>query len=84
MTMILAVLDPGKHEVCVVNAGHMPPLLREPDGTILAAGETTAGLPLGVLETQEYETVELDFPPGSNIILFTDGITEAPRAGRRR
>ncbi|MGD9127211.1 MAG: SpoIIE family protein phosphatase [Planctomycetia bacterium] len=77
VTMVLVILDLASGRLSLVNAGHMPPLLREPDGTILAAGETTAGLPLGVLETQEYETVELDFPPGSNIILFTDGITEA-------
>ena len=28
VTMVLAVLDPRRHEVTVVNAGHLPPLLR--------------------------------------------------------
>ena len=77
ITMVLLILDTASGRLSLVNAGHMPPLLREPDGTILAAGETTAGLPLGVLESQAYEAVELDFPPGSSIVLFSDGITEA-------
>ena len=77
VTMVLAILDPDLGRISLVNAGHMPPLLREPDGTILAAGETFAGLPLGVLDTQEYESTELPFPPGSSIVIFSDGITEA-------
>ena len=77
VTMVLAILDPAMGRISLVNAGHMPPLVREPDGTILAAGETFAGLPLGVLEDQEYESTELPFPPGSSIVIFSDGITEA-------
>lgn len=81
VTMILVILDPALGRISLINAGHMPPLVREPDGTILAAGETFAGFPLGVLESQKYESTELPFSPGSSIVMFSDGITEAMNPG---
>ena len=34
VTFVLAVLDPKRHEVTLVNAGHMPPLLRHGEGQV--------------------------------------------------
>ena len=76
-TLVVAVLDPRAHRLTLVNAGHMPPLLRAIDGTVRAIGVEEAGLPLGVDHDQVYEAVELFFEPGSVLVLYTDGISEA-------
>ena len=38
VTMVLAVLDPRRHEVTIVNAGHLPPLWRQRAGRRRAGG----------------------------------------------
>jgi serine phosphatase RsbU (regulator of sigma subunit) len=75
--MIMAVLDLKKGEVTLVNAGHMAPFMREPDGTIREVGEAIAGVPLGVTDDYPYEEQTIPFPAGSTMSLFTDGISEA-------
>ena len=77
VTMILAVLDAGSHEVTLVNAGHMAPLLRKADGGVTAVGEDASGLPLGVDGAFTYDKTTVALSPGESIVLFTDGITEA-------
>jgi len=77
VTMVLAVLDPVKHEVCLVNAGHMPPLLRHPSAEIEAAGESIGGLPLGVASGIEYEQATVSLAPGDSVTTYTDGISDA-------
>jgi len=77
VTFVLAMLDTTKHEVTIVNAGHMAPLLRQPDGTVREIGEEISGVPLGVMDEYPYEEMTLPVPPGSFVTLFTDGISEA-------
>ena len=48
VTLVLAVLDPLRHEATIVNAGHLPPLLRRGTGAVEPVGEEIAQLPLGV------------------------------------
>ena len=43
VTMIVAVLNPHTHELTIVNAGHMAPLLRRNGGTVEAIGESRPG-----------------------------------------
>ena len=54
VTMVLAVLDPRRHEVTIVNAGHLPPLLRRGPGRVEAVGEAETRLPLGVDHEVDY------------------------------
>jgi len=77
VTMVLAVLDPARTEVTLVNAGHMAPLLRRGVGKVEPVGEEQAGLPLGV--DAEYPYAEYRFPlaPGNSLTMFTDGFSEA-------
>lgn len=77
VTMVLAVLDPLRHEVTFVNAGHMAPFLTTPAGEVLPKGEAEAGVPLGVMEGYPYEQFSLQLQPGDSLTLFTDGISEA-------
>jgi serine phosphatase RsbU (regulator of sigma subunit)/pSer/pThr/pTyr-binding forkhead associated (FHA) protein len=77
VTLVLAVLDPTRHEVAIVNAGHLPPLLRRGSAAVEAVGEAEAQLPLGVDEDVTYAQHTLTMAPGDCLALYTDGITEA-------
>ncbi|MEW2417220.1 SpoIIE family protein phosphatase [Streptomyces sp. NPDC046866] len=62
----------------VVRAGHLPPVLRRPDG---ATGEVAVegGPPLGVLPDAEFPMTEVGLTPGSLLVLLTDGLVESAR-----
>ena len=77
VTMVLAVLDPRRHEVTVVNAGHLPPLLRRGPGVVSAVGEAETRFPLGVDANVDYAPCVFSLEPGESVMLYTDGITEA-------
>ena len=67
------LFDPGSGRVKLVNAGHEPPLHRQPDGSYV---EYPAGAPpLGVLPGGEFPEVEFDLANGT-LYIFTDGVTE--------
>jgi serine phosphatase RsbU (regulator of sigma subunit) len=80
VTMVLAVLDPRRHEVIVVNAGHLPPLLRRGPAQVEVVGQAEARLPLGVDRDVEYAPTIVPLAPGQSLVLYTDGITEAMNA----
>jgi phosphoserine phosphatase RsbU/P len=74
VTAIFLRLRPETGEVDVVNAGHNPGALVLPDGTIRTLD--ASGTPLGMLPGMSYSSETLAFPPGSRILLYTDGLTE--------
>lgn len=82
VTMLAAVLNPATSELTIVNAGHMAPLLRRRDGSVLEIGEDAAGLPLGVAEGFEYESYKHQVEPGDVLTFFTDGFSEAMNGDR--
>ena len=80
VTMVIAVLDPHKNQVWLVNAGHMAPYLRHADGRIEEVGAEVAGVPLGVDGDYQYEQFTFDMQPGDSVTIFTDGLSEAMNA----
>lgn len=82
VTMILVVVDPATHEMTMANAGHMAPLLRDSGGKVVELADEIAGLPLGVSEDFEYETITRQFEPGDFLTIFTDGFSEAMNSSR--
>jgi serine phosphatase RsbU (regulator of sigma subunit) len=84
ITLVLAVLDPVKHQVTLVNAGHMAPLWRHADGTVESVGEQARRMVLGINEDETYEEFKFQLRPGDSLTLFTDGITEANIATKER
>lgn len=82
VTMVIAIVDRRSHQVTLVNAGHMPPLLRNQAGEVSEVAEEISGLPLGVYDDFEYETHTHQLAPGDYLTLFTDGFSEAMNAGR--
>ncbi len=79
ITLAAAVLDAAAHTVTLVNAGHMTPLLfRAATGKVEdAMPNKAAGLPMGILEGQTYETCSVRLEPGDSLFLFSDGVTDA-------
>jgi phosphoserine phosphatase RsbU/P len=80
VTMVLAVLEPRRHEVTVVNAGHLPPLLRRGPGMVEAGGEAESRPPPGVDQDVDYLQCVFPLAAGDSVVLYTDGITEAMNA----
>jgi serine phosphatase RsbU (regulator of sigma subunit) len=76
-TFVLALLDPRENRVTVVNAGHMPPIVRHDAGQVEEVAPAISGLPLGVADGYEYDAAEFGLAPGEMLELFTDGISEA-------
>jgi len=77
ITLGLVVLDPRKHTVTLVTAGHLPPLLRTANQQVQAVGMEAAGIPLGIDATIEYREQKLTLEPGAALLMYTDGITES-------
>ncbi len=74
VTMVYAIFDPLQRKVTIANAGHPWPLFAE-NGEVLPL-KTDRGLPLGITEGV-YSTVEVDLTPGSRLLLYSDGVSEA-------
>ena len=76
VTLLLATFDAATSQLTYVRAGHVPPFLRRADGTVerLAAA---GGLPLGMMEGSVHRSAVLDLGPGDELLVVTDGITEA-------
>lgn len=76
ITFVAVVLDPVNHQMTIVNAGHMPPVLRERNGSVRELADEVAAVPLGVVRDQLYKSATVSLQPGESVLLFTDGITE--------
>lgn len=79
VTFALVLIDPDRHSVSLVNAGHLNPLLYSAatDQYTEAITNKQSGVPLGLMSGFPYETVEFEFAPGDSLLLFTDGVTDA-------
>ena len=57
------------------NAGHLPPLLRTADGAVVRL-EAKPNLLLGLDQGTERVDQVVELPPGSTLLLYTDGLVE--------
>ena len=77
VTAFYAVYNPKTRGLRYSSAGHPPPRMKScMDGTILSLDEAQR-LPLGIFSEEEYSEAAIELRPGDQLILFTDGITEA-------
>ncbi|MFK0256495.1 SpoIIE family protein phosphatase [Streptomyces sp. NPDC090445] len=77
-TCLYVIYDPTTRECTMSRAGHLPPALVHPDGTVTFP-DLPAGPPLG-LGGLPFETVGITLPEDSTLVLYTDGLVE----GRHR
>jgi sigma-B regulation protein RsbU (phosphoserine phosphatase) len=74
VTLVYAVLDPATRILTFANAGHLHPLFISDNGTQFL--DTERGLPLG-LSCGDYSETTVAMSPGSRLVFYSDGITEA-------
>jgi hypothetical protein len=74
-TCVYAVYDPVSRRCAMARAGHPPPALVTPDGSIRFL-DLPAGPPLG-LGGLPFEAAEVELEEGSLLALYTDGLVEA-------
>ncbi|TLF96674.1 PAS domain S-box protein [Nocardia cyriacigeorgica] len=74
-TVCAAVLDPVRGLVRYSNAGHMPPILADVGvtGRMLEGGRA---VPLATFDMPRRPEATTPLPPGSTLVLFTDGLVE--------
>jgi len=85
ITMTYAVVDAGKNQITIARAGHELPLLSRRDpltGVYISEFVGSEGMPVGLVDPELFEAAisgqTLLFAPGSTLVLYTDGLTEAP------
>jgi serine phosphatase RsbU (regulator of sigma subunit)/MFS family permease len=81
MGLLCARVDAGAGVVRFANAGLTPPFVRRRDGRRLEL--TESGVLLGVQDGATYPVTEVALEPGDVLIFYTDGLTEASRAGEQ-
>ncbi len=74
VTCVYAVYDPHEQVLTYANAGHLPPLVRRPDGTVQRLDDAD-GPPLGTAVGSLVER-RVALEPGSVLLLYTDGLVE--------
>lgn len=73
-TCVYAIYDPVSRRCALARAGHPPPALVRPDGTVVFP-DVPAGPPLGV-GGMPFDTVELELDVSTQLVLYTDGLVE--------
>jgi hypothetical protein len=76
VTMLAAALEPELGTLEFSCAGHPPPLLRAPDGTVSELGASGA-LPLGAMSDVQFPQHAATLAPGACVLFYTDGLDEA-------
>ena len=74
VTCLYAILDPATGHIVIANAGHNLPYIRTDDDVIELRA---TGMPLGLMPGIRYEETEGVIAPGSNVLLYSDGLIEA-------
>jgi PAS domain S-box-containing protein len=73
-TVLYMVLDRETGEVTFTAAGHPPPLLLSPDGPRFLEGGRS--VPIGAADAAVFREDSGVLPPGSTLLLYTDGLVE--------
>jgi sigma-B regulation protein RsbU (phosphoserine phosphatase) len=73
VTLCVMLWDPKTRLFVMANAGAIPPMICRGADIIKLKVE---GVPIGLLESREYEEVAFQAQPGDTIVLYSDGITD--------
>lgn len=75
VTLMAGVLDTYTGFLTLCNAGHNRPILvHTGNATII---DMESGVPLGLIEHNDYPTLSLKMNPSDKLVVYTDGLTEA-------
>jgi phosphoserine phosphatase RsbU/P len=73
VSLLVLQWDPNTRLMVMANAGALPPMICR-RGEILKI--RVEGVPLGLLESRDYEEVEFQAEPGDTVVLYSDGISD--------
>ena len=76
VTMVILRYETATGRMQIVNGGHPPPIRIMPDGRVDAIGNSTGPL-VGAIDDAEWNTIDAMLEPGEQLLLYTDGVTEA-------
>ena len=79
VTLFVARLDMKTGHLDYCNAGHNPILIVPPDAAPYFLS-CKANIAIGIMGSFTYEAEQIDLKPGTRIIAYTDGVTEAEKA----
>ncbi|GAB1332323.1 PP2C family protein-serine/threonine phosphatase [Streptomyces sennicomposti] len=79
-TVTIARFRPGDPHVVWAAAGHPPGVVRDPGGGVRVL-DARPGVMLGVPVPFEYRDQAAELPPGSMLVLYTDGLVERRTRG---
>jgi serine phosphatase RsbU (regulator of sigma subunit) len=75
VTVLYGVLNVEDGEFTYARAGHEPPLMLKPDGSVERLPHNT-GMALGLWENITLDEQTIILPSGSTLVLYTDGMTD--------
>ncbi len=78
ITFLCLILDYDSNRVEIINAGHMAPLWLTSQNKIVEPGDEQTGVPIGIIDEFVYEKSTIEIADGEKLLLYTDGINEAP------
>jgi sigma-B regulation protein RsbU (phosphoserine phosphatase) len=73
VTLCVLLWDPATRHIVMANAGALPPMICRGSEILRVRAE---GVPLGLLDSREYEEVPFQAEPGDVLVLYSDGITD--------
>lgn len=76
-SLFYAVYDVRQGDLVYVNAGHPPPVLHDSTADTTSTQLVTGGPVLGLLPDSTYEVGREQLGPGSVLVAYSDGLTEA-------
>jgi sigma-B regulation protein RsbU (phosphoserine phosphatase) len=75
VTVLYGILNVDNGEFTYARAGHEPPLMLKPDGSVERLPHET-GMAIGLWEDIILDEQTITLPPGSTLVLYTDGMTD--------
>ena len=84
VTAFYGIYDPVKRELAFASAGHPSPRLKRCETGELFDVNGPRGPALGVLAGQTYPEARLRLREGDQVVLYTDGVTEAFNGDRKQ
>lgn len=80
LTGIIMLIDPKKRTIEYANGGHVPCLLQSAESSFMEIDAT--GTIIGSFIEAPYDFKKIAYPPGTRLILFTDGLVEQKNTAR--
>ena len=84
VTALLAEIDPDRGKLTLLNCGHPPPILISPEDGVTVLEVQAPAPPLGLITLGSDAGAKqvYTFKPNDQLLLYTDGVTEARDASR--